>query len=142
MTSWRDEAPTGTQDDLDGLLDQALGYAEDRLPEGGFAPVAFTVDLDGSVSMSAVGWDEGSEPPPAAALLEGLRNGLRATRDGFRAVAVVLDAALPDGSDVVQVELEHADGQALSVLMPYARGAAGIEPGDLVAAPGRRRTWG
>ena len=141
MTTWRDRASSGAQDDLDGLLDQSLRYAEDRLPEGGFAPVAFTLDVDGTVSLTAAGWDEASGPPPAAELLEGLRGALRSARDHFRAVAVVLDAAMPDGSDVVQVDLEHAEGQALTVLMPYARTARGLETAEIRGVTGQPRTW-
>jgi len=141
VTRWREPGSPSAQDDLDGLLDQALHYAEDRLGEGGFAPVAFTLDVDGTVSLTAAGWDEGSGPPPAAELLEGLRSALRSARDHFRAVAVVLDAAMPDGSDVVQVDLEHAGGRSLTVLMPYVRTADGLQTADLRGVTGQPRTW-
>ena len=141
MTRWRKPGAPSVGDDLDGLLDHALRYAEDRLPEGGFAPVGFTLDVDGTVSLTAAGWDEDSGPPPAAEVLEGLREALRSARDHFRAVAVVLDAAMPDGSDVVQVDLEHAEGEALTVLMPYVRTADGLETAELRGVAGQPRTW-
>lgn len=141
MTTWRDRASSGAQDDLDGLLDHALRYAEDRLPGGGFNPVAFTVDVDGTVSLTAAGWDEGTDAPPAAELLDGLRDALRGARDHFRAVAVVLDAAMPDGTDVVQVDLEHAEGASLTVLMPYVRTADGLETAELEGVTSHPRTW-
>ena len=46
-------------------------------------------------------------------------------------------------SDAVRVELEHRDGHAISVLLPYKRKRLrrGLDFGDLSAGPGERRVW-
>ena len=47
------------------------------------------------------------------------------------------------GGDAVQVEIEHAEGTAVTVLMPYnkKRFGRGVEFGNLQASPGTRQLW-
>ena len=40
-------------------------------------------------------------------------------------------------TDAVQVELDHAEGDALDVYVPYEREGEGVKFGELVAAAGR-----
>jgi hypothetical protein len=40
-------------------------------------------------------------------------------------------------TDAVQVELDHAEGDALDVYVPYERDREGVKFGELVAAEGR-----
>jgi hypothetical protein len=49
-----------------------------------------------------------------------LVDGLRQDRAVFRAAAICSDVQLPE-SDAVRVELEHQDGHAMAVLMPYKK---------------------
>ena len=61
-------------------------------------------------------------------------------RDHPRAAAVVADVHLPDG-DAVQVELEHTEGPALTIQLPYSKKRFGIDYGQLCAAAGTRQLW-
>jgi hypothetical protein len=46
-------------------------------------------------------------------------------------------------SDAARVELEHRDGQAICVLLPYKRRRLrrGVDYGELGAAPAQPRIW-
>jgi hypothetical protein len=46
-------------------------------------------------------------------------------------------------SDAIQVEVEHREGVALKVFLPYQkkRFGGGIETGQMSAAAGERRIW-
>jgi len=83
------------------------------------------------------------------------RNGRRASRcstslsratassaTGLRAVALVADVRAV-GSDAIRVEIEHREGQAMFVLMPYKRRRLkrGVDYGDLTAGAGHPQIW-
>ena len=142
MTSWRDDASQQAQDDLDGLVGAALPFAEQMLDQHGeFFPYAVALDHAGEARM--VGADPGGgEQPASADVLATLTEGLREQRDGLRAVALVSDVRLSD-SDAVRVELEHREGQALAVFLPYKRKRLrrGIEYADMTAGPGSPQVW-
>src|SRR5438105_40909 len=71
-----------------------------------------------------------------------LVRGLQRDRGSLRAAAIAADVRTSD-SDAVRVELEHRDGHAFQVLMPYKkeRVRRGVEYGTLSAAPGRQQIW-
>jgi hypothetical protein len=71
-----------------------------------------------------------------------LVQGYRKQRDGLRAVALVADVRA-DGSDAMQVEIEHREGQAIFLLMPYKkrRLKRGVDYGDLTAGAARPQIW-
>ena len=65
MASWRDTASQQAQDDVDGLLESALGFAQQQLDKyREFYPYAVVVDSDGQQRMVAA--DIGNEQPPSA----------------------------------------------------------------------------
>jgi hypothetical protein len=142
MVSWRDSASQQVQDDLDGLVNAALPLATQRLDEHGeFFP--FGVALNDAGEARVVAGDPGQgERPPSAAVLATIVEGLRGERDAMRAVALVADVRLADG-DAVRVELEHREGQAIAVLLPYKkkRFGRGIEYGGLTAGLGTAQIW-
>jgi hypothetical protein len=82
------------------------------------------------------------EHPNSADILQLLVEGLRAQRDALRAAATVSDVRL-SGSEAVSVEVEHEEGLAIAVLLPYRkkRLRGGIEYGETTAAPGGRKVW-
>jgi hypothetical protein len=45
-----------------------------------------------------------------------------------------------EGGDAIRVDLEHVDGHALTVLLPYTKGRQ-VDFGRLRAQPGRRQIW-
>lgn len=57
-------------------------------------------------------------------------------------IAVCFDVWLPD-SDAIRVELEHRDGQAIAVLLPYKkkRLGRGFDYQDLRAAATDKMVW-
>jgi len=71
-----------------------------------------------------------------------LVEGFRARQDALRAVALVADVRV-DGGDAVRVELEHRDGHALAVLLPYKKKRFGrvIEYGALGAGTAAPQVW-
>ena len=144
MTSWRDSASEEAQADLDGLLNAALGFAQQQLAQHGeFFPFAVAVRADGQVGMIAAHPRE-TDHPASGDVIASCVAVLTARQNEFRAGGVVADVRLPDlGSDAVEVALEHADGQALRVQLPYSkrRFRKDIDYGQLRAAPATRRIW-
>jgi hypothetical protein len=144
MASWRDSASPQAQQDLDGLLDPALGFAQQQLAQHGeFFPYAVVVRSDGQTEMVAARPDAANDRPASADVIAACRTTLAERRDHLRAAAVVADVRLPDGSDAVQVELEHTEGPALTIQLPYSkkRFGRGIDYGQLRAAAGTRHVW-
>jgi hypothetical protein len=145
MSSWRDGASPQAQQDLDSLLDTAIRFAEQQLTtRGAFFPYAVATGNDGEPEMIAARPDSDDEHPPAADVLESCVAALDEKRADIRACALVADVRVPElGGDAVRVELEHAEGQALTVLLPYRkkRLGRGVDFGDVRAQAGSRRIW-
>lgn len=142
MTSWRDSATRQAQDDLDGLLDVALPFAQQMLDQHGeFFPYGVALDEAGEARMVA-GDPQLGDRPASTDVLSTLVEALRTERDSFRAVALVSDVRL-GRSDSVRVQLEHRDGHAISVFLPYKkkRRGRGVEYGRVNAGPGSTQVW-
>jgi hypothetical protein len=141
MASWRDSASEQAQDDLDGLLNMTLPFAQQMLSKSGeFYPFGATVTTKGETRLLA--GDLGHEHPASADVHSLLVDRLRQDRARFRAVAICSDVRLPD-SDAVRVELEHQDGHAMAVLMPYKKKRLGrsVEYDDLRGGTGDKQIW-
>lgn len=143
--SWRDSASQGCQNELDELLNQALPFAQQTLAKHGeFYPYAVSMGVDGEIRM--VGAYEGSEHPKSTDLLQMLYEGLRAHAADLRGVAVVSDVRVknPD-SDAIRVEMEHREGVAIGVLLPYQvrKKLIGREViyGEMLGSAAERRLW-
>ena len=142
MPSWRDSASQQCQDDLDALLRVMLPFAQQMLVESGeFFPFGAAMSSSGDSKWFAADLGLG-ERPPSAAVLASLVDGLRQTRSDYRGAALGLDVRLTD-SDAVRIELEHQEGVAIAVLLPYKkkRIGRGIEFGELRAATTGKRIW-
>jgi|GEM_PF-1100259 len=119
MATWRDLTSERAQADFDGLLRAVVPFAEQQLTaHGELWPYGAAVSTDGETSLAAV--DDSSAPLESEAILRGLYEGARARADDQRAVAFVADV-LARGTYAVRVELEHREGVALVVLLPYKR---------------------
>lgn len=111
---------------------------------GEFYPYGVSMTGDGSTRMVAA--YEGSEHPASTELLSMLYDGLRQKAAELRGVAVVSEVRTknPD-RDAIRVEVEHREGVAMAVLLPYRvqRKLIGREVayGDLQASPAERRIW-
>lgn len=142
MASWRDSTSPQTQDDLDGLLDAALPFAQQQLERHGeLFPYGMALGLDGETT--AVAGDPGDgEHPSSLDVRAVLIDGLREQRDDLRAIALVSDVRLA-GSDAIRVELEHREGPAMAVLLPYRRSRLRkrLELGNLEAMAADPQVW-
>jgi hypothetical protein len=144
MTSWRDSASTQAQNDLDGLLEPALGFAQQQLAKyGEFFPYAIVVRADGQTEMVAARPEAAHDQPASADVITACRITLAERRDHLRAAAVVADIRTSQGGDAIQVELEHTEGPTLTVRLPYSKKRFGktIDYGQLSAATGTRHIW-
>lgn len=72
-----------------------------------------------------------------------LYEALTARTTDSRAVAVVTDVRIPEISDAIRVEVEHREGIALAVLLPYTakRLRRGHEFQDMRVEAAQRRLW-
>jgi hypothetical protein len=142
MTSWRETTSQQAQKDLDALLELTLPFAQQQLAEHGeFFPFAAAVGADGASRLIAA--DPGlGERPASTDVLDQLVGGLREQAGDIRAAALVADVRVGE-SDAARVELEHRDGQAICVLLPYKRRRLrrGVDYGELGAAPSQPRIW-
>lgn len=130
------------KEEIEQLLNYLLPFAEQMLSQHGeFYPYAATMDAGGEVqAVSAAGDDQ----PEVGELLLVLHTELRdqAAQGAIRASGIAADVTLTDPDsgeerDAVQLELDHADTDAVDVYVPYTTGDEGIEFGELVAAAGQ-----
>lgn len=143
MTSWRDEASAKAQQQLDELLNVALGFAQQELAKHGeFFPYAAAIGEDGEPELIAARPAEGDEQPSSADVIDSCVEALVEMRERTQAAAVVANVSIPDG-DAIRVELEHAEGHALTVLLPYSKKRFGraIDYGQIQAQAGRPQVW-
>ena len=130
-------------DEIQEILNFLLPFAEQMLSEHGeFFPYAAALGSDGEVS--AVGADLEDDSPDVGEVLVALHQGLReqAAEGEIRASGIAADVTLTDPdtgetTDAVQVELDHADADAVDIFVPYETEGDGIKFGELVAAEGR-----
>jgi hypothetical protein len=144
MASWRENASPQAQQALDELLNVALGFAQQELTSHGeFFPYAVVMRADGQTELVAPRPEAADDQPASADMIAACRTTLAKRRDHLRAAALVADVRLPDGGDAVQVELEHTEGVALTVQLPYSkkRFTRDIDYGQLRAAAGARQVW-
>jgi len=150
VTSWRDDTSQQVQDELDDLLDVSLRAAQQRRDDvGEFYPFAVTIAEVGRVGVLTPQVQTGPRAvADVAEVFELCWTTLRGEADTARAAAVVTNVGGPDG-DAIAVALEHREGPAIEVFLPYvAQGKTnGKKPpqrhrfGELQAAPGQSRIW-
>ena len=145
MASWRDTASAQAQADLDGLFDTASEFARQQLEKRGeFHPYAVVVRTDGETAFVDASLAVDTDQPSSVDIIAACRETLAATRDELRAAAVVADVRLVSmGGDAIQVEVEHAEGTAITILLPYTkkRFGRGVQFGELRASAGTRHVW-
>ena len=143
MNSWRDSASAESQADMDNLFNEAAIFARQMFATSGeFFPYALAITQDGRTKMVA-GYT-GSERPPSAEVLTLLIDGLRKEAGQNRAAAIVSDVRLKaEATDAIRVELEHREGVAMTVILPYRTKGSGedVEYGQVSALRGERHIW-
>ena len=127
---------------MDGLLNVTLAFAKDQLEKRGeFLPFGSVVTGDGETKFLAS--YSGEQGATSRDLLEMLVQGAREQASSYRAVAIVADALIEGKRDAVRIDIEHRDGNAISIALPYSkrRLGRGIDYGEMIAAEGVRRIW-
>jgi hypothetical protein len=141
MTSWRDSASEVEQNDLDGLLNTVLPAAKQLLEKyGEFFPFGAAVGSSGETKLLA---DAGhGDHPSSSDVLSALLENVRNQRDNLRAVAICSDVQTAE-SDAVKIELEHREGAAIAVVVPYKKKHFGqsYEYSALEAGSAGKRIW-
>jgi hypothetical protein len=130
-------------EEIQELLNFLLPYAERMLGQHGeFYPYAAAIDSTGSIEP--IGPAVESDDPDVGDILVALHADLReqAAEGAIRASGIAADVTITDPdsgetTDAVQVELDHAEGAALDVYVPYERAGPDVTFGELVAAQGR-----
>jgi hypothetical protein len=130
------------KEEIEQLLQYLLPFAEERLSsEGEFHPYAAMLGVDGELqSVSAAA----GEDPDVSDLLVALHAELskKAAEGAIIASGIAADVTLTDPdsgttTDAVQLELDHADAEAVDVYVPYETAGDSIKFGELVAAAGQ-----
>jgi len=143
LTSWRDSASPEAQDQLDELLNVALEVARRALEKRGeFFPFAAVIEKTGELGVAMTSPDDVGEHPPSPLVIARYLDELRQRRDQLQASAIAANATASFG-DAVKVDLEHVEGHALTVLVPYKskRLRRSIEFGALQAEAGTTQVW-
>jgi hypothetical protein len=129
--------------DLNELLAALFPMAEEMLTkQGAFYPFAASTKTDGQITL--VGAHTGAEHPASQELLDQLTGGLRQSAEAgdIRAAGLCLDVdTVPPGrskkTDAVCARLEHVEGEAVEVYLPYRKTWLGrVEFGETFTAPG------
>ena len=149
MTSWRDETSDQAQDDLDDLLDLGLRTGQEQLEVAGeFYPFAVALDDAGGAGLVQ----------PELPARKGVADVAEVHELCWQALAAEAGRCARSpwstnvggaGGDAVAVALEHRDGVAIEVFLPYVTQGKvnGKKPaqkhrfGDLTAAEGQPRLW-
>jgi hypothetical protein len=142
MTSWRDSASELAQADLDGLLNALLPFAQQELEKlGEFFPFGAIVTADGETRLLGADAMQ-DERPDSASIISMLLVDAQNKRAELRALGICSDIRAPD-PDAIRVDLEHSEGVAMAVLMPYAkkRFGRGIKYSALQAGVATKQVW-
>lgn len=142
MTSWRDTTSHRAQDDLDGLLNAVLPFAEQTLAKyGEMFPFGAAVSAEGQIEMMAADPGQGDQPP-SAEIVDLLHEAARESAGTLRAVAFVADVRIERG-DAIRIELEHREGTSLALVIPYTRSrfSKTISLGQMSGGAGESRLW-
>ncbi|MFD6155341.1 hypothetical protein ACFWF7_13120 [Nocardia sp. NPDC060256] len=115
---WRAQAPPQVQDDYDTLLRDGVDAAAQILAESdSFAPFMLVIDQTGRKTLRRLAQPraDGGEQTATSAMETG------ADRSTLRARATVFDVTVsaPFTGSAIKTVLEHRDGPAVDVLVPY-----------------------
>ncbi len=139
---WRDSASRQAQSDLDSLFNDSIDAAADALGrQGMLAPFMLVIGTGGHRAMRQ------TPQQPAGATEETIVDSLQHADDGaeLRARATVFDVATaaPVRGSALKITLEHREGQAIDLLVPYRLDdtTLDIDVQQANAAAGERRLW-
>ena len=121
MTNWRDGASDEVQDDFDRLAEVTVAAARNFLDHNGdFIPFPMAIKADGELALIGLEQPATETVPDVDEVLGGIENLFRDRRDSIRALAIGSDVQVPEeATDAIEVRLEHRDGLAVTVIVPY-----------------------
>jgi hypothetical protein len=121
MSNWRDSASEEVQDDFDRLAEVTIAAARNFLDQAGdFIPFPMVVKADGELALIGLEQPLPPTPPDPVEVIAGIVGLFRDRRDSIRALAIGSDFEVPaEAVDAIEVRLEHRDGTAITVIVPY-----------------------
>lgn len=132
-------------DELNALLTASLRLAEKHLAgAASFEPFVLVTSPDGRTLAAEIDRSQLQRHPESEEIADAAIAQLRGLAPSVRATALTLNARLAkERSDAIEVRLEHRDGVALLVLVPYRKPKFGgrIEYGDMQTFRGTRDVW-
>ncbi|MCL2061080.1 MAG: hypothetical protein FWH03_00435 [Firmicutes bacterium] len=118
MNSWREGVSEEAQNDFDEMFSFGLQTAEHFLNKSKeFYPFANCISKTGEIKP-VMAYD-GNENPLSNDVIKSLEKGFIATRNEIRATAIVFDGKINTGESAVCFSLEHEQGIAIQILVPY-----------------------
>ncbi len=135
--------------ELERLLGATVPFAKDMVEKyGEFYPYGAALQTDEQVGLLQ-GGPEGENPPVQAvldAVIEGLRQAAGEGRIRASAVCIDMRVTRPgetEKTNAICVQLEHAEGEAIDVYVPYSKQSEGeVAFGEMFAGPGEARIFG
>lgn len=84
----------------------------------------------------------GGDRPASGDVIQACLATLNDKREQLQAAAIVADVSTPDG-DAIRVDLEHREGHALTILLPYSRKrfSKNVDYGPIRAQAGHKQIW-
>lgn len=141
--SWRNDVPDHVQAALDECFGCVLDLAVHLLEKNGeFFPVGAALEAGADrADYLGVMTDDLGEQPESQAVLDRLYAAAATRGDAIAAAAFACDVSLVDGRDAVRVEVEHREGPALQIVVPYRRDQADgtIAVGEMAISEGTGR---
>ena len=132
-------------DELNALLTASLRMAEKHLAgAASFEPFALVTSLEGRMLAAEIDRSQLPRHPESDEIADAAVVQLRGLAPSLLASALTVNARLArERSDAIEVRLEHRDGVALLVLVPYKKPKFGgrIEYGDMQTYTGARDVW-
>jgi len=129
--------------ELDALLNVLFPFAQQMIQKRGeFFPFGASMASDGEIA--SVAGDVGEERPESQEVIDVLTEAFRqqAALGEIKAAGICLDArTVPPGqtekTDAILARLEHQDGEAIDVFLPYRKGLFGkVKYGEVFATAG------
>jgi hypothetical protein len=143
--AWRQRVSKDAAATIDTVVAQAQAVAEQQLGRhGAFPAFLVTARKDGEYELDTLPAEQVEQLPPEAAL-DALREKAAQLRDEVVCAALAFPVTLPDrsGQTAAVLELQHREGEALTVVLPYRlKGAEhSVSFGDPTVEPAEPWLW-
>jgi len=119
--SWRNELSQNIKDDIDKLYNQSLDSAvyalsKNKRKKSGFPPYGMTLLGHGEIRIALVEYF-----PKSADAVDFLIKSYQEHRDEYKAVSIIFHVKLENEDKGIYIFLEHIEGAAVSIIVPYKR---------------------